>query len=95
MPTVTVSVAFDKPVYAPGETIKCTVTVDAPDPDPQEHTVSGKLALPDGRTLTFTGTGTIDSAAPTIRSATISDGGGLTWTSPVITGNTVTCQAVA
>jgi uncharacterized protein YfaS (alpha-2-macroglobulin family) len=91
----TVRVAFDKAIYAPGETINCTITVDAADPAPVTHTITGKLALTDGTTLTFTGTATVDAAAPTIHTAVVTDAGGLTWTNPVITGNTVTCQAIA
>lgn len=93
--TPTATIAFDKGIYQPGDTITAVVTLRASDPLALTRTLTGTLTLDDGTTVTFTGTYSVDPPIPTIERLDVTGGGGYNWTISSISSNTATLRTVA
>lgn len=78
MPTTT-TVEFDREMYAPGDTIAMSVTVQTDDQAPQQRTIAGSILLDGGTTVEFSGTFAVVRGAPQIVEAAITSGGGIQW----------------
>ncbi len=83
------TVAFDKPVYVPGELITMTVTVTAEDPEPVEHTIEGRVSLSNGDIATFTGRVTVDAEGAHVSDVALTADGGFRWSAPTVVSPTV------
>ena len=89
----TATCVFSPAVAAPGMVVTATITVIAEDPAPVSKALAGTIVLTDGTSIAFDGVFTVDGAAPTIESMTITPGA-VGWSAPMIAGNTITLTAV-
>lgn len=90
------SITFDKPAYAPGDTIVMTVTIGYAD-TPTAVEINGRVILDDETAVGFTASiplATGPGANQGINRGRITNGGGISWRTSRVEGRTVTFEGV-